>query len=56
MTTKENDMYLLNHQQGSKAVQKLYLKDAKNNDAEFVRSVKLATRSCNEIDSLRDPS
>ena len=32
------------------------LQDAKNTDAEFVCSVKLATRSYNEIDSLREPS
>ena len=40
------------------AVRKFYgdLKDAKNNDAEFVRAVKLVTRSYNEIDSLGDPS
>ena len=41
-----------------KAARQFYgdFKDAKNNDAEFVRAVKLTTRSCNEIDSLRDPS
>ena len=42
----------------AKAVQQLYggLKDTKNNGAEFVRIVKRATRSYNEIDSLRDQS
>ena len=42
----------------AKALRQFYgdLKDAKNNDAEFVRAVKLATCSYNEIDSLRDPS
>ena len=42
----------------AKAVRKFYgdLKDVKNNDAEFVRAVKPATRSYNDIDSLRDPS
>ena len=40
----------------AKAVRQFYgdLKDAINNDAEFFRAVKLATRSYNEIDSLRD--
>ena len=32
------------------------LNDAKNDDAEFVRAVKLTTRSYYEIDSLGDPS
>ena len=42
----------------TKALRQFYgdLKDAKNNDAEFVRAVKLAACSYNEIDSLRDPS
>ena len=42
----------------AKAVRQFYgdLKDAKNNDVDFVRAVKLASRSYNEIDSLRDPS
>ena len=42
----------------AKAVRQFYgdLQDAKNTDAEFVHSVKLATRSYNEIDSLREPS
>ena len=42
----------------AKAVRQFYgdLKDAKNNDVDFVRTVKLASRSYNEIDSLRDPS
>ena len=42
----------------AKAVRQFYgdLKDAKNNDVDFVRAVKLASRSYNEINSLRDPS
>ena len=60
MTTKGNAMCPLNHQQGfiAKAVRQFYgdLKDVKSNDVDFVPAVKLAWRSYNEIDSLRDPS
>ena len=60
MTTKGKAMCPLNYQQGS--LPKLYdnsmeiFKDAKNNDVDFIRAVKLASRSYNEINSLRDPS
>ena len=41
-----------------KAVRQFYgdLKDAENNDVDFVCAVKYALSSYNEIDSLRDPS
>ena len=42
----------------AKAVRQFYgdLKNAKNNDVDFARAVKLAWRFYDEIDSLRDPS
>ena len=42
----------------AKAVRQFYadLKHAKNIEVDFVRAVKLASRSYSEIDSIRDPS
>ena len=58
MTKKENVPIKPSSEFIAKAIWQFYgdLKDAKNNDGEFVRTVKLATYPCNEIDSLRDPS
>ena len=59
VTTKENYTYLSNHQQGS--LPKPYdnsmeiSRMLKTMMLNFVRAVKLAIHSCNEIASLRSP-